>query len=310
MGPSETEHAHDRDLRHAFARRHRDCVGDDQRDGEEDHERDPADQALDVSHHLHELSLELLLGHRLGRSVAVLEHAIDRRGNPRKVLRRTDLHVIDTGDPVRPEPFRLIQVLVLEKDVGLVARVVLTDVDQVERDGNVGPAELDMIPFLPAELLDEIRPRDEPVSRGLPLRIDRRIDRRVVEDLVEEDLRVGGELSEEIFRPVVLVDAAEPDLRRHRDDSRDLLDPLPLRERQERGEARRVLDDEAVRAAAPRGVGFHRVQQRDQYDDQDQHEDDRPGRQDRPSLLSEDVLPDQAEVLHGCLRRAADARSR
>ena len=256
------------------------------------------DQSLDVAHHLHELELELLLGQGLRRTVAVLEHPVDRRHDTRDVLGAGDLRVVETGELVRAEPLALVQDLVGEEDVRFVSGMVAPRIGEVERHRDVRAPQDDVVPVLPVELLFELLARDEGVAVGPPLFLDGGIDRRIVEDLGEVDLRVAGELSEEVLRTVVLVDAAEPDLRRGRDDARDLLDPLSLRESEKVPQTGRVLDDDAVGALPAGRVLLHRAQQRDEDHDQHEHEDDRGGRQDRAGLLAEDVAPDQAEILH------------
>src|SRR5215831_2330695 len=245
---AETERAHDGDFGDALASRHRDRVGDDQRDGEKDDERNGVDQELDVAHHLHELKLKLLLRQGLRRGIAVLEHFVDGRGDARYVVPARDLQVVEARVLVRAEPGRLIQVLVVKKDVPLVAGRVGPDVDEIGVDRNVGALEDDVVALFPVELVGDLLARDEAAARRFPLGVDFRIDCRVVEDLVEVDVGIGRELADPVLRLVVLVDAAKPDLRRHGDHTRDLLDPLALGERQEVAEAGRVLHDEPVGA--------------------------------------------------------------
>ena len=88
-----------------------------------------------------------------------------------------------------------------------------------------------MVSLAPLELVGDLLPAHEAVARGLPFGVDPGVDLGVVEDLVEVDLRIGGELADPVLGTVVLVDAAEPGLRRGGDQAGRRLHPSGVRPR-------------------------------------------------------------------------------
>src|SRR5688572_23439928 len=166
----ETERLQDCELRDPLAHALRDGVADHEQQREEDRKQDPAHDQADVADLLEEPDVEVPLGLRLGLVRGILEHPVDRRRDPGRVVGVGEPDDVDAGEPAR-ELVGFVEVREVDPPAVRVALPLLVlavvDTDEVEsprlasvllwedvRGYGYFPADL------PAVLVGEVTARD------------------------------------------------------------------------------------------------------------------------------------------------------
>src|SRR6202140_4086708 len=294
----EAKRAEDGDFAGAFADRHGHGVGADQQRGEDNGSANAEDEYFDAAQSVDEIELERLFALALGGNRSAVEHIVDGMRRSWHVFGSIDAGKEKAGGAFVPaDRFFEIFCMEVERAVGRIDGIDAAQ-GQVGISGEDAALQDDVVADFPVVFPGEVNVDDAARAVALP-------GGELVggHDFVGGDIEVfvgvGSELSEEIFRFIVLILAAEPG---HGDDVHDAgngADLVPIIDGNEVGKRDLVTGHDAKGGVRGSLVDVEAAPNAEHDAEQEERKRDAGDREQTAALVAKGGLGDEMREGHG-----------
>src|SRR6266404_6777757 len=294
----EAKGAEDGDFAGAFADRHRHRIGADQQRGEDNGSANAEDEYFDAAQSVDEIELERLFALALGGNRSAVEHIVDGAGHSGHVFRSIDARKEKAGGAFEPaDRFFEIFCMEVERAVGRIDGIYAAQC-QVGIRGEDAALQDDVVADFPVVFPGEVDVDN--AARAVVLPSGELVGGH---DFVGRDVEVfvgvGSELSEEVFRLVVLILAAEPGHGDDVHDARNSADLFPIIDGNEVGERDLVTRHDAKRGVRGSPVDVEAAPDAEHDTEQEERKRDAGHRQHTAALVAKGGLGDETGEGHG-----------